>query len=52
MDYQFEKVQKLQFSVFDVDNETTQLDDDDFLGQMQCNLGQVTTANEMYLMSD
>jgi hypothetical protein len=41
IDYQFEKVQKLQFSVFDIDNETSGLDDDDFLGQMDCNLGQV-----------
>ncbi len=41
VDYHFEKVQKLQFSVFDIDNETSSLDDDDFLGQMDCNLGQV-----------
>ena len=41
IDYQFERVQKLQFSVFDIDNETSSLDDDDFLGNMECNLGQV-----------
>jgi len=41
MDYYFEMVQKLKFSVFDVDNATKQLDDDDFLGEMECTLGQV-----------
>ena len=45
IDYHFEKVQKLMFSVFDIDNETSRLDDDDFLGQMDCNLGQVGTCD-------
>ncbi|XP_028399865.1 copine-3-like isoform X2 [Dendronephthya gigantea] len=44
VDYQFERVQKLLFSVFDIDNETSQLDDDDFLGQMECNLGQIVSS--------
>ena len=43
IDYHFEKVQKLMFSVFDIDNETSRLDDDDFLGQMDCNLGQIVS---------
>ena len=41
MDYYFEMVQKLKFSVYDVDNETCSLGDDDALGDMECNLGQV-----------
>lgn len=35
-------VQKLKFTVFDVDNETAKLDDDDFLGNLECTLGQVS----------
>ena len=35
-------VQKLKFTVYDVDNETTKLEDDDFLGSMECSLGQVS----------
>ena len=41
MDYYFEMVQKLKFAVYDIDNETSILGDDDFLGDMECNLGQV-----------
>ena len=41
MDYYFEMVQKLKFAVYDIDNETSALGDDDFLGDMECNLGQV-----------
>ena len=41
MDYYFEMVQKLRFAVYDIDNETSALGDDDFLGDMECNLGQV-----------
>lgn len=41
MDYYFELVQKLKFTVYDVDNASKALDDDDFLGQMECSLGQV-----------
>ena len=41
MDYYFEMVQKLRFAVYDIDNETSILGDDDFLGEMECNLGQV-----------
>ena len=35
-------VQKLKFTVYDVDNETVKLADDDFLGTMECTLGQVS----------
>ncbi|XP_031572817.1 copine-3-like [Actinia tenebrosa] len=43
LDYYFEMVQKLKFTVYDVDNESTDLDDDDFLGGMECTLGQVVS---------
>jgi hypothetical protein len=41
VDYYFEMVQKLKFIVYDVDNASKRLDDDDFLGEMECTLGQV-----------
>ncbi|XP_078343131.1 copine-3-like isoform X2 [Oculina patagonica] len=43
VDYYFEMVQKLKFTVYDVDNETSSLGDDDFLGDMECNLGQIVS---------
>ena len=41
MDYRFEEVQKLKFSIYDIDNESPTLDDDDFLGFIECTLGEV-----------
>ncbi|CAB4000096.1 copine-3-like isoform X1, partial [Paramuricea clavata] len=43
INYYFEMVQKLKFIVYDVDNETVQLGDDDFLGSMECTLGQIVS---------
>jgi hypothetical protein len=37
----FEEVQKVKVAVYDLDNDTPQLGDDDFLGQVECTLGQV-----------
>ena len=48
MDYYFEMVQKLKFAVYDVDNETSSLGDDDFLGAMECTLGQVGCFNQYF----
>ena len=42
VDYFFEEVQKLKFAVFDIDNETQSLGDDDFLGEVECTLGHVS----------
>ena len=39
--YHFEAVQKIRFDVYDIDNLTETLNDDDFLGCMECTLGQV-----------
>uniref|UniRef100_A0AAR2JSL4 C2 domain-containing protein n=1 Tax=Pygocentrus nattereri TaxID=42514 RepID=A0AAR2JSL4_PYGNA len=41
IDYHFEVVQKLRFSLYDIDNKTIDLSDDDFLGELECTLGQV-----------
>ena len=41
IDYYFEMVQKLKFGIYDIDNKTVDLSDDDFLGELECTLGQV-----------
>lgn len=41
IDYYFEVVQKLRFGIYDIDNKTVELSDDDFLGECECTLGQV-----------
>ena len=41
LDYYFETVQKLKIAVYDMDNSTESVKDDDFLGQIECTLGQV-----------
>lgn len=43
MTYYFEMVQKLRFVVYDIDNDTPSLDDDDYLGNIECTLGEVNT---------
>ncbi|KAL5022642.1 hypothetical protein ScPMuIL_001797, partial [Solemya velum] len=45
VDYYFEEVQKVQFAVFDLDNQTPKLSDDDFLGQVECTLGQLVAGS-------
>lgn len=45
IDYYFELVQKLKFGIFDIDNTTVDLSDDDFLGELECTLGQVGVNN-------
>lgn len=41
LNYYFEEVQKVVVGIYDVDNKTHTLSDDDFLGQVECTLGQV-----------
>lgn len=43
IDYYFELMQKLKFGVYDIDNKTIDLSDDDFLGELECTLGQVSS---------
>uniref|UniRef100_A0A8C2YH87 Copine-3 n=1 Tax=Coturnix japonica TaxID=93934 RepID=A0A8C2YH87_COTJA len=45
VDYYFEKVQKLRFGVYDIDNKSAELSDDDFLGGMECTLGQIVSSS-------
>lgn len=40
VDYYFEKVQKLKFSMYDIDK-SFDLNDDDYLGEIECTVGQV-----------
>uniref|UniRef100_A0A3B4AF80 Copine-3 n=1 Tax=Periophthalmus magnuspinnatus TaxID=409849 RepID=A0A3B4AF80_9GOBI len=46
VDYYFEIVQKLRFGIYDIDNKTIDLSDDDFLGEMECTLGQVVSSRK------
>ncbi|KAK3771254.1 hypothetical protein RRG08_024333 [Elysia crispata] len=43
VDYYFEEVQKVTVAVYDVDNSTPSLSDDDFLGQLDCTIGQLVS---------
>ncbi|XP_068160120.1 copine-3-like [Antennarius striatus] len=47
MDYYFEMVQRLKFCVYDIDNNTYDLSDDDFLGELECTLGQIVSNRQM-----
>uniref|UniRef100_A0A7N8Y8F6 Copine-3 n=1 Tax=Mastacembelus armatus TaxID=205130 RepID=A0A7N8Y8F6_9TELE len=47
IDYYFETVQRLKFCVYDIDNDTYDLSDDDFLGEMECTLGQIVSSRQM-----
>uniref|UniRef100_A0A672ILH5 Copine-3 n=1 Tax=Salarias fasciatus TaxID=181472 RepID=A0A672ILH5_SALFA len=46
VDYYFEIVQKLKFGIYDIDNKTIDLSDDDFLGELECTLGQVGLSSD------
>lgn len=46
IEYHFETVQKLRFGIYDIDNKTPELGDDDFLGGAECSLGQVRRQGE------
>nr|XP_057915730.1 copine-3 isoform X1 [Doryrhamphus excisus] len=47
IDYYFEMVQKLKFGIYDIDNKTIDLSDDDFLGELECTLGQVVSSRKL-----
>ncbi|XP_030612092.1 copine-3-like [Archocentrus centrarchus] len=47
LDYYFEMVQRLKFCVYDIDNDTYDLSDDDFLGELECTLGQIVSNKQM-----
>ncbi|XP_075033601.1 copine-1 isoform X1 [Mixophyes fleayi] len=43
IDYYFEKVQSIKFGVYDIDNKSLDLNDDDYLGGFECTLGQIVS---------
>ncbi|XP_074646861.1 copine-3-like isoform X2 [Tubulanus polymorphus] len=45
IDYFFEQVQHVRVCVYDIDNATPQLGDDDFLGEVECSLGQIVSSS-------
>uniref|UniRef100_A0A672T4L5 Copine-1-like n=1 Tax=Sinocyclocheilus grahami TaxID=75366 RepID=A0A672T4L5_SINGR len=47
IDYHFEKVQKLKFGIYDIDNKSVDLKDDDFLGGFECTLGQIVSSRKI-----
>ncbi|XP_012696621.1 copine-1 isoform X3 [Clupea harengus] len=47
LDYHFEKVQKLKFGVYDIDNKSVDLTDDDYLGGFECTLGQIVSSRKI-----
>uniref|UniRef100_A0A4W3GEZ0 Copine I n=1 Tax=Callorhinchus milii TaxID=7868 RepID=A0A4W3GEZ0_CALMI len=44
VDYFFERVQKLKLGIYDIDNKSTSLNDDDYLGGVECTLGQIVSS--------
>lgn len=49
MTYHFEMVQKLRFVVYDIDNDTPSLEDDDYLGNIECTLGEVNMERSIHV---
>ncbi|XP_064409863.1 copine-3 isoform X1 [Latimeria chalumnae] len=47
VDYYFELVQKLKFGVYDIDNKTIDLSDDDFLGEFETTMGQIVASKKL-----
>ncbi|CAK6952006.1 copine-3-like [Scomber scombrus] len=47
IDYYFEMVQKLKFQVFDIDSDDSSLADADFLGELECTLGQIVSSGKL-----
>uniref|UniRef100_A0A3Q0RU85 Copine-3 n=1 Tax=Amphilophus citrinellus TaxID=61819 RepID=A0A3Q0RU85_AMPCI len=44
LDYHFETVQNLKLGVYDIDNSTSDLKDDDYLGGVELTLGQIVSS--------
>ncbi|XP_034020403.1 copine-1 [Thalassophryne amazonica] len=47
LDYHFETVQNLKLAVYDIDNSTSDLSDDDFLGGVELTLGQIVSSKTL-----
>ncbi|KAK2194288.1 hypothetical protein NP493_1g12030 [Ridgeia piscesae] len=49
MDYYFEEAQRLKFEIYDVDSPSSKLTKQDFLGSMECTMGEVVGATNSKL---
>ncbi|XP_034170284.1 copine-1 isoform X1 [Pangasianodon hypophthalmus] len=47
IDYFFERVQKLKLGIYDIDNKSVDLKDDDYLGGFECTLGQIVSSKKI-----
>ncbi|KAK2858644.1 hypothetical protein Q5P01_003264 [Channa striata] len=47
IDYYFEMVQKVKLDVYDIDSASGSLKDADFLGQLECTLGQIVSSKKL-----
>ncbi|XP_071369123.1 copine-3-like isoform X2 [Centroberyx affinis] len=47
IDYYFEMVQKLKFELYDIDSDSYSLKDADFLGELECTLGQIVSSSKL-----
>ncbi|XP_041817047.1 copine-3-like isoform X2 [Chelmon rostratus] len=47
IDYYFEMVQKLRFEIYDIDSDNCSLQDADFLGELECTLGQIVSSRKL-----
>ncbi|XP_071341821.1 copine-3-like isoform X3 [Trachinotus anak] len=47
IDYYFEMVQKLKFELYDIDSDNGSLQDADFLGELECTLGQIVSSRKL-----
>ena len=41
VDYYFEERQLMKFEIYDIDNKSPRLQDHDFLGRLECSLGEI-----------
>ncbi|XP_071156234.1 copine-8-like [Mytilus edulis] len=48
MHYYFEQSQKLKFEIYDVDSKSADLSKHDFLGRMECTLGEIVASGTRY----
>ena len=44
MDYKFEQIQPMLFQIYDVDNGTSSLADDDYLGGLEVKLSEIVSS--------
>ncbi|KAK3608098.1 hypothetical protein CHS0354_004755 [Potamilus streckersoni] len=49
MNYFFEECQKIKFEVYDVDSKSADLAKHDFLGRMECTLGEVVSSGSRFM---